>query len=713
MSKQSPKKLSKHVKKLRNHITRYFQENPKALVNHKQLAAHLRISDGAEKQILIAVIESMIKDGLLAEEPRGKYQWKGPLDELEGIISFNRSGNAFVEIQGLAKDVMIPEQFTGRALHGDLVAVRLLSGRKGSGRVKGKVIKIIERARETFPAVIFEHENRFYAMPDNPKISVDFFIPSDNMNGAKVGEKVVVKLLNWDNVKLNPLCEVTEVLGMPGDMKAEGDAILAQFGFPLRFPEEVEQESHQISPVISKEEIAKRRDFRDVLTFTIDPADAKDFDDAISFQTLNNNHFEIGVHIADVTHYVSDNSALEKEARNRATSVYLVDRVIPMLPEVLSNKLCSLRPKEEKLTFSCVFEMDKGGAIHNTWIGKTVIYSDHRFVYEDVQDILEKGSGLYSDELQTVNSIAKILRQKRLKSGAIAFEKTEVKFNLDENKKPIEVIFKVQKDAHKLVEEFMLLANKAVAMQVGKKEKTGDHAKTYVYRIHDNPDPTKIKEFADFIKRFGYRVDLSTPEKIAAGINDLLVEVKGKPEQNIVEMLAIRTMAKAEYSTQNIGHFGLSFPFYSHFTSPIRRYPDMIAHRLMQRYLEGGSSADQTTIEKLCKHSGIMERKATEAERESTKLYQVIFMQDHVGEVMDGIVSGVTEWGVFVEIVVNKSEGLVRLRDIKGDYYFFDQKNMEIVGQRTKRSYTLGQNIKVKIDAADLENRRIDLSIVD
>ncbi len=713
MSKKTHKKLEKQVKKTRNRISRFFREQPNSVVNHKQLSAKIGIKDAAEKQILIAVIESMIKDGLIAEERRGKYRWTGPVDELEGIISFNRSGNAFVEIQGFARDIMIPEQYTDRALDGDLVGIRLLSSRQGSGRPKGKVINIVERAHEIFPAVIFMHEGRYFAMPDNPKISVDFFIDQRDLNGAKVGEKVVVRLKDWENIRLNPKAEVTEVLGMPGDMNAEGDAILAQFGFPLRFPEAVEKECAHITMDIPESEVAKRRDFRDILTFTIDPDDAKDFDDALSYRVLENGNIEVGVHIADVTHYVQEGTALEKEAQLRATSVYLVDRVIPMLPEVLSNQVCSLRPKEDKLTFSCVFELDQKANIKNTWIGRTAIHSDHRFTYDEVQNILEEEKGLHVEALTTINNFAKTIRARRMKEGAIAFEKTEVKFKLNDDKKPVDVFFKVQRDAHKLIEEFMLLANKAVATKIGKKDKQNEHAKTFVYRVHDQPDQLKLQDFADFVKRFGYKVDLSNPEKIAATLNGLLSEVKGKPEQNIVEMLAIRSMAKAEYSTHNIGHFGLGFPFYSHFTSPIRRYPDMIAHRLLFQYLNGGKSANEAPIDKLCKHSSLMERKATEAERESTKLYQVIYMQEAVGEVFDGVISGVTEWGIFVEISANKCEGMVRLRDIPGDYYYFDQKDMAIIGQRTKRKFSLGEDVKIKVEAADIENRRIDLTIAE
>jgi len=710
MPKQTQRKLDKLVKKLRSKISRFYKENPQSLLNHKQIAARIKLGDALEKQMLIPVIEAMVKEELLTEEQRGKYRWSGPLNELEGLISFNRSGNAFVEVAGFSKDIMIPEQYTDKALHGDRVVVRLLSGTKG--RPKGKVISISERARTSFAALIFTHGNKYYALPDNPRISVDFYIPNENLNGAEEGDKVVVSLIEWENMRKYPLAEVTDVLGKPGDMKAEGDSILAEFGFPLQFPADVEAECNEIDVSISESEVKKRRDFRKTLTFTIDPADAKDFDDAISFKTLENGHFEVGVHIADVTHYVRPGTRLEEEALNRATSVYLVDRVIPMLPEMLSNKVCSLRPHEEKYTFSVVFEMDEAGKVYDTWIGKTVIYSDHRFEYEEVQDILEQGKGLYHTELNTLNTMAKTLRAERMRKGSIAFDKAEVRFKLDEDRKPTDVFFKVQKDAHKLIEEFMLMANKAVAMKVGHKSKPDDVIKTFVYRVHDEPDPAKLNEFAAFVKRFGYKIDFNNPAKTASTINGILKLVKGKPEQNIVDMLAIRSMAKAEYSTENVGHFGLSFPFYSHFTSPIRRYPDMIAHRLLYSYLDGGKSANAKDIDRACKHSGLMERKAIEAERESTKLYQVIYMHDFIGDIFDGVITGMTDWGVFVEMSANKCEGMVRLRDIEGDFYFYDQQNMQLVGQRSKTTLQLGEKVQVKIEAADIQNRRIDLKII-
>lgn len=711
MSKKTHKKLAKQVKRIRSFVTQLYRDNPKSLLNYKQIAARLDLNDAVDKQILVAVLEAMVKDELLKEAARGKFCWIGPIQELDGIIMFNRSGMAFVEVAGQPQDVLIPEHYTGKAFHEDRVLIRLSTGKKGS-RQKGKVVEVIERARESFPCVLHQHERHFFAVPDNQRMATDFYVPSNLLNGAKAGDKVVVKFEEWENTKMNPIASVEHVLGRPGDMRAEGDAILAQFGFPLQFPAEVEDACKEIDRSISDKEVAKRKDVRPVLTFTIDPDDAKDFDDAISFETLKNGNHLIGVHIADVTHYVTPGSTIENEAQNRATSVYLVDRVIPMLPETLSNELCSLRPHEDKFTFSAMFEMDSKANVISTWIGKTVIHSDHRFTYDDVQKILESNAGKYSDELTTVNSLAKILRAQRMEYGAIAFEKSEVKFKLDDKKKPIDVFFKVQKDAHKLIEEFMLLANKAVAIKVGKKQSESDKVKTFVYRIHDQPDPIKLKELGQFVGRFGYKVDLGTPQKIATSINEMLQQVKGRPEQNIVEMLTIRTMAKAEYSPNNIGHFGLSFPFYSHFTSPIRRYPDMMAHRMLYSYLEGGKSVAEEPIDRLCKHSGIMERKAADAERQSTKLYQVLYMQEAVGEVFDGVISGVTEWGVFVEISENKCEGMVRLRDIDGDYYFYDQKNMSIVGQRTKTSIQLGQKVKVKVEAADIENRRIDLKIV-
>jgi ribonuclease R len=711
MSKQTHKKLAKQVKRMRSFVTQVYRDNPKQILNYKQIASKIGLDDAVQKQILVAVLEAMVKDKLLTEVKRGKFSWMGPIEEMEGIILFNRSGNAFVEIQGQAQDVMIPENYTGLAFHEDRVIIRLNNTKKG-GRVKGRVVDVVERARTTFPGVIFQNDKSFFGIPDNHKIGTDFFIPSKHLNGAKAGDKVVIKFEEWENERLNPIGAVEAVLGRPGDMRAEGDAILAEFGFPLQFPKEVEDECSSIARTISNSEVDKRKDLRAITTFTIDPDDAKDFDDAISFERLENGHMRIGVHIADVTHYVQPNSKIEKEAQNRATSVYLVDRVIPMLPETLSNDLCSLRPNEDKLTFSVLFEMNDKANVVETWIGKTVIHSDHRFSYEDAQKIITNKQGKYAEELGSVNALALILRKQRMEHGAIAFEKSEVKFKLDGEKKPIDVHFKVQKEANKLIEEFMLLANKAVAIKIGKKSKPSDVIKTFIYRVHDQPDPIKLKEFGHFVQRFGYNLDLSTPKHVANSINSLLKMVKGKPEQNIVEMLAIRTMAKAEYTTKNIGHFGLAFPHYSHFTSPIRRYPDMIAHRLLFEYLHGGVSANDTGVEKLCKHSGLMERKAANAERQSTKLYQVLYMKDAVGEVFDGVVSGVTEWGVFVEIAANKCEGLVRLRDIEGDYFFYDQKNMSIVGQRTKQTIQLGEKVQVRVEAADVEDRRIDLKIV-
>lgn len=709
--KLTDKRLAKQVKRLRSRISDHYQSQPSDLLNYKQLAARLGITDAVEKQILVAVIEALVKDGYLEEKQRGKFAWIGPMNEYEGIIQFARNGTAYVEVAGMAEDVMIPENLTGRAFHADLVRITILKGGKKS-RAKGKVMDVLERARTSFACTLFKHQNRYFATPDNQKITVDFFIPQEKLNGAKEGQKVLVELADWHDLKLNPVGEISEILGMPGDMLAESDSILAEFGFPLRFPAAVEKECEAIPKEIPDKEIKKRKDYRGITTFTIDPADAKDFDDAISYQKLDNGLVEIGVHIADVTHYVQPGSETEKEAQKRATSVYLVDRVIPMLPEVLSNELCSLRPNEDKLCYSAIFQMDENTHVKKHWVGRTVIHSDHRFEYEEVQEILEGKSGPFQEELRHVDSLAKQMRNRRMQNGAIAFEKSEVRFKLDEKKKPIDVLFKVQKDAHKLIEEFMLLANRTVAADIGQKKSSDEQVKTFVYRIHDRPDPEKLREFSEFIKRFGYRIDLNNEDRISKSINALLKAIKGKPEQNILEMLAIRTMAKAEYSTENIGHFGLAFPYYSHFTSPIRRYPDMMAHRLITRYKEGKPSANAGENEQLCKHSSLMERKAAEAERESNKFYQVLFMQDMVGDVFDGIVSGVTEWGIFVEMISNKCEGLVRLRDIDGDYYYFDQKNLQIVGQRTKRSFQLGEEVKVKITAADLATRKIDLKMV-
>ena len=654
-------------------------------------------------------LESLLDSDRIKQLSNGSYISNRSEEEHVGTVDHVSSRFGYVDIGG-DEDVYVKTKDLGSAVDGDTVKVTISPTRHGD-HPEGKVVEIIKRNRTRFVGRIEVSANFAFVVPDFRKIHQDFFVYPENINGAKTNDKVVIEVISWAEEDKKPEARVLEVLGKAGENEAEIHSIMAEFDLPFRFSEELERESQSIQEGITKEEIKQRRDFRDVTTFTIDPEDAKDFDDALSFKKIDNGHYEIGVHIADVTHYVKPNSLLEKEAFDRATSVYLVDRTIPMLPERLSNGLCSLRPNEDKLTFAAVFVMDAKGKIHDQWFGRTIIHSDKRFSYEEAQEVLETGKGPFSEELTTLNDLAKKLRKERFSKGAVNFETTEVKFKLDEKGIPLAVIPKVRKDAHKLIEEFMLLANKHVATFVYEYKK-GKEKNTFVYRIHDFPDPEKVKDFALFAKQFGHRMNVEEAS-ISQSLNKLMNEIEGKPEQHVLEQLAIRTMAKAKYSTEPKGHFGLAFNHYSHFTSPIRRYPDMMAHRLLQHYLDEGKPVSKVDYEERCEHSSEREKRAADAERASIKYKQVEFMTYAEKKDYEGLISGVTEWGLYVEIIETKCEGMIRMADMTDDFYEFDEKNYRIIGRKTGKIFRLGDRINVRIKKTDIDRRLIDLVFAD
>ena len=708
----NPQAAKISAKELRDRVLKYISEQKNNTFNYRQVAHAIEADTPAAHRTIAMQLAELAFDGDLLEVSPGKYKAPQRNNVTTGTFVRRSNGKNSVITDTDGEVIFVAERNSMHALNGDKVKVIVAARRKGM-EPEAEVIDIIEKKDQTFIGTLRVEKQYGILVTDSKFLATDIIIPKGKLKGGKTGDKAVVRITSWDGDEKNPKGEVLDILGRTGENTTEMHAILAEFGLPYRYPETVEKAADKIGPGITPDVVAKRKDMREVTTFTIDPKDAKDFDDALSFRKLPNGNYEVGVHIADVTHYVKPDSIIDKEAQKRATSVYLVDRVVPMLPEHLSNGICSLRPNEEKLTFSCIFEIDPQGNVVNQEIARTVTKSDRRFTYEEAQEVIETGKGDYAEEILTLDRLAKILRKKRYEEGSVEFDRAEVRFDIDETGHPVSVYFKESKDANKLIEEFMLLANKTVAAAIGKPQ-SKKKAKAFVYRVHDMPDPTKLAELAKVARTFGYKIKESgSPKEINRSINKMLADVKGKGEENFLSVLAIRSMAKAIYTTENVGHYGLGFDYYTHFTSPIRRYPDMLVHRLLERYLNGGRSVSVEKLEEECKHDSNMEQLAANAERSSIKYKQVEYMGDHMGEVYEGVISGVTEWGLYVELTDNMCEGLVPVRELADDYYDFDEKNYCLVGRRNNVRYRLGDKVKVQVARAALDKRQLDFVLID
>ncbi|HNS16201.1 MAG TPA: ribonuclease R [Bacteroidales bacterium] len=717
MSK-SRKKPPVRVNPFMKAVLAIFANNPHKGYNFRQVAAQLGVQDKASRELVSNILYDLENHGEIISVKQGKYQLHPDKAAaavvsavISGTVDMKHTGKAYVITEDLGEDVYIAANNTNHALNGDKVKVRLFPKRQGR-KIEGQIIEILQRAKTHFVGVIQAAKKYAFLIPDNPNMPVDIFIPLEKLHGAANGMKAVARITDWPRESNTPFGEITDVLGSPGEHEVEMNSILVEFDFPVKFPESVEREADRLPVEITPHEISQRKDFRETFTITIDPEDAKDFDDALSLKKLENGHWEVGVHIADVSWYVKPGNVIDQEAFERGTSVYLVDRVIPMLPEKLSNNVCSLKPREDKLCFSAVFELDDDARVIREWFGKAIINSDRRFNYEEVQQMIEGGDGDFKEEILILHQLATKLRQDRFGKGSIDFRSEEVKFRLDEKGKPLDTYIKENKESNWLIEDFMLLANRRVAEKVGLvRGKT--KPKTFVYRIHDKPSTEKLQNFIEFLGKLGYSIRTNSRKTLAQSFNQLFKDIEGKGEENMIESIAIRTMAKAKYSTKNIGHYGLGFDFYSHFTSPIRRYPDLMAHRLLFEYLKGAPGVDEETYEEKCIHSSIMERKAEEAERASVKYKQAEYLADKIGQEFNGLISGVSKWGIFVELEGNKCEGMVSLKNMQDDFYYLDEENYRVVGSRNGKEYQLGNPVRIRVKSIDLSKKQMDFELVE